>query len=153
MEALTQRNVILLADDDPDDHLIVSDALSDALDDKGLTHELYCVEDGQELMDYLRRQGAYAEPGSSPRPALILLDLNMPRKKGLEAIKEIKSEPLLCSIPLVVLSTSEAEADIAVAYSLGADSFITKPVRFDTLVDIVKELARRWLKDNSNTKN
>jgi CheY-like chemotaxis protein len=131
---------LLLADDDPDDRLLAEQALK-----KGrLANLLRCVEDGEELLDYLRRRGKYADPRESPRPALILLDLNMPRKDGREALHEIKSDPKLRDIPVVVLTTSRAEEDIARAYSLGANSYITKPVKFAALVEVMKAIRKYW---------
>jgi len=95
-------------------------------------------------MEYLQHSGKYAEPGSSPRPGIILLDLNMPKKDGREALKEIKSSPDLWSIPVIVLTTSKAEEDIYRTYDLGVNSFITKPVSFDALVEVMKALGRYW---------
>jgi CheY-like chemotaxis protein len=129
-----------MADDDPDDCMLTEDAFEEAQ----LTNELRFVKDGQDLMDYLHQRGPYANPGRAPRPGLILLDLNMPKKDGREALREIKANPELRSIPIVVLTTSKAEEDILRTYNLGANSFITKPVTFDSLVDVVKTLARYW---------
>lgn len=132
---------LLMADDDPDDREL---ALS-AIRESRLVNELRLVEDGEELMQYLRREGRYREPKDSPRPGLILLDLNMPRKDGREALREIKSDPVLKHIPVVVLTTSKAEEDILRSYGLGANCFITKPVTFEGLVEVVKVLDRHWL--------
>jgi CheY-like chemotaxis protein len=131
---------ILLADDDPDDRMLARDAL----DESRLANDLHEVIDGEELLEYLRRQGKYAAPGSAPRPGLILLDLNMPRKDGREALREIKADPELRSIPVVVLTTSQAEEDIYRTYDLGVSSFITKPVTFEGLVAVMKALGRYW---------
>lgn len=131
---------ILMADDDPDDCMLVRDALEEA----GLINDLRFVEDGDELMDYLYRRGKYAEPSNSPRPGLILLDLNMPKKDGREALKEIKADPDLRRIPIVVLTTSQADEDILRTYDLGANSFITKPVTFESLLEVMKITARYW---------
>lgn len=131
---------ILMADDDPDDCMLVRDALEEA----GLINDLRFVEDGDELMDYLCRRGKYAEPSNSPRPGLILLDLNMPKKDGREALKEIKADPDLRRIPIVVLTTSQADEDILRTYDLGANSFITKPVTFESLLEVMKTTARYW---------
>ena len=131
---------ILLADDDPEDCMIIKEALEESQ----LKHAFHYVTDGQELLDYLHRQGDYREPKSSPCPALVLLDLNMPRKKGLEALMEIKQDLRLRSIPIIVLSTSDAESDITRAYDLGANSFITKNINFDALVDTMKTLSKYW---------
>jgi CheY-like chemotaxis protein len=131
---------ILLADDDADDRMMASDALEESR----LANDLRCVEDGEELMDYLHRRGKYAPPNNAPRPGLILLDLNMPRKDGREALKEIKAEPELRSIPVIVLTTSKAEEDIYRTYDLGVNSFITKPVNFESLVAVMKALGKYW---------
>ncbi|MGZ3703112.1 MAG: response regulator, partial [Bdellovibrionota bacterium] len=114
---------ILVADDDADDRLMIRDALTE----NRLANGLNFVTDGEELMDYLLRKGKYSDPTNSPRPGLILLDLNMPRKDGREALKEIKANPNLRGIPVVVLTTSKAEEDVYRTYNLGVNSFITKP--------------------------
>ena len=131
---------ILMADDDPDDRMLAQDALKEAR----LGNHMNFVEDGQALMDYLQRQGNYSNPEKSPRPGLILLDLNMPKKDGREALKEIKSDPNLRSIPVVVMTTSKADQDILRSYDLGANSYITKPVTFDELVEVVRGLGHYW---------
>ncbi len=136
----TEPVVILLADDDPDDRLLTIRALKRSR----LRNEIYTVEDGEELMDYLYRRGPYADPARSPRPGLILLDLNMPRKDGREALREIKSDPALWRIPVIVLTTSNAEADILRSYDLGVNAFITKPVTFDGLVRALQVLGDFW---------
>jgi CheY-like chemotaxis protein len=130
---------ILMADDDGDDRLMAEDAMRESR----LGNTFRCVEDGQELMDYLTRKGRFAVE-DAPRPGLILLDLNMPRKDGRQALKEIKSDPDLRRIPVVVLTTSKTEEDVLRSYDLGANSFITKPVTFDRLVDIVRTLGNYW---------
>ena len=132
---------ILLADDDEDDRLMTRDALRDAR----LHNDLRFVIDGVDLLDYLKRRGRHADPQSSPRPGLILLDLNMPRMDGREALTLIKADPDLRSIPVVILTTSKAEEDIIRSYDLGVNSFITKPVTFLGLVDVMKVFTRYWL--------
>jgi CheY-like chemotaxis protein len=132
--------VILMADDDPDDRELTRDALAESR----LANELRFVQDGVELMDYLHHRGAYGRGASAPRPGVILLDLNMPRKDGREALREIKADPELRAIPVVVLTTSRAEEDIARSYELGANSFISKPVTFDGLVSVVRGLGQYW---------
>jgi two-component system response regulator len=132
---------ILLADDDEDDRLMTRDALRDAR----LHNPLRTVIDGVELMEYLRREGEYADPKESPRPGMILLDLNMPRMDGREALRAIKGDPELRSIPVVVLTTSKAEEDVIRTYDLGVNSFITKPVTFLGLVEVMKVFSRYWL--------
>ena len=131
---------LLLADDDPDDRLLARQALEKSR----LANDLRCVEDGEELLDYLYRRGKFTDPKQSPRPGLILLDLNMPRKDGREALREIKHDPRLRDIPIVVLTTSKADEDVARTYNLGVNSYITKPVRFAALVEIMKALGKYW---------
>ena len=132
---------ILMADDDQDDCLLVKDAFKESR----LANDLRFVEDGEDLLDYLYHRGKHAGVSSSPRPGLILLDLNMPRKDGREALRDIKSDPDLRSIPVVVLTTSKQEEDIYRSYNLGASSFITKPVTFEGLVEVMKSLGKYWL--------
>jgi CheY-like chemotaxis protein len=132
--------VILVADDDAEDRMLVKDALEESR----LANHVNFVEDGEELMDYLRNQGKYTDKTLYPSPGLILLDLNMPRKDGREAVKEIKADPNLRIIPIVVLTTSKAEEDIIKTYDLGVSSFITKPVTFSSMVDIMKTLGKYW---------
>ncbi len=141
MIATAQRIVILMADDDADDRLLVQDALRDAR----VINDLRFVEDGEDLMEYLYRRGRYADAASAPRPGLILLDLNMPKKDGREALKEIKEDPDLRRIPVVILTTSKAEEDIFRSYDLGASSFIIKPVTFKGLVKLMKAMDRYWI--------
>jgi CheY-like chemotaxis protein len=131
---------ILIADDDPDDRDLTRDALKECR----LANDVHFVHDGEELMDYLNRKGAYEQLAGTPLPGLILLDLNMPRKDGREALKEIKADPVLRRIPIVVLTTSKAEEDILRTYDLGVNSYVTKPVTFDSLVDTIKILGRYW---------
>lgn len=136
---------ILMADDDPDDRLLVKDALSECKEEAGIAEPLRFVDDGEDLMDYLLRRGRHGGEADSPRPDLILLDLNMPRKDGREALREIRSHPELRSIPVVIFTTSRAETDIKLVYELGANSFVTKPVQFDTLVKTLSLIVRYWL--------
>ena len=136
-----QPIVILMADDDADDRMLTKDALEESR----VLNELRFVEDGEELMEYLTRKGKYANPDDSPRPGLILLDLNMPKKDGREALKEIKSDPNLRRIPVVIMTTSKAEEDIFRSYDFGASSFITKPVTFDRLVELMRTLGEYWV--------
>jgi CheY-like chemotaxis protein len=133
--------VILMADDDADDRMLTRDALEESR----VLNELRFVEDGEELMEYLTRKGKYADVKDSPRPGLILLDLNMPKKDGREALKEIKSDPNLRRIPVVIMTTSKAEEDIFRSYDFGASSFITKPVTFDRLVELMRTLGEYWV--------
>ena len=131
---------LLVADDDADDRMLTRDALAE----NRLANDLRFVEDGEELLDYLRRRGRYADPTRSPRPGLILLDLNMPRKGGCEALTEIKADPDLRQIPVVILTTSKAEEDIYRSYELGVNSFVSKPVTFEALVELMGTLGRYW---------
>ena len=139
--SLNERPItILMAEDDPDDRILAREALEEI----HLANDLHFVTDGEELLDYLYQRGKYAEPDNAPRPGLILLDLNMPRKDGREAIREIKADPNLRRIPIVVLTTSKAEEDIYRSYDLGVSSFIIKPAAFESLVDIMKTLSKYW---------
>lgn len=131
---------ILMADDDEDDRLLAQEALEECR----LANDLHFVQDGEELLDYLYHRGKFTPPSQSPRPGLILLDLNMPRKDGREALQEIKADAELRQIPVVVLTTSKAEEDIYRTYDLGANSYITKPVTFESLVEVMKILGRYW---------
>ena len=132
--------IILMADDDEDDFMLAREALAESR----LANDLHQVRDGEELMDYLYRRGKYLDSSTSPRPGLILLDLNMPRKDGREALQEIKADPHLRHIPIVVLTTSKAEEDIYRSYDLGANSFITKPVTFASLVEVMRTIGKYW---------
>ena len=136
-----QPIVILMADDDADDRLLTQDAMTDAC----VINDLHFVTNGEEFMDYLYRRGRYADMATSPRPGLILLDLNMPKKDGREALQEIKADPNLRRIPVVILTTSEAEEDVYRSYDLGANSFITKPVTFESLVELMRVMGRYWI--------
>ena len=133
-------NVILMADDDDDDRLLTRDAVVEA----GLDGDLRFVQDGEELLDYLCHRGKYQAPRTAPRPGLILLDLNMPLKDGREALREIRADPELRRIPVVVLTTSKADTDIGAIYELGANSFISKPFQFEALVAVMKMLGQYW---------
>jgi len=141
MQKRRKTITILMADDDPDDRLMAQEAWANGL----LLNQLRFVEDGEQLLDYLYRRGPYADPDAAPHPGLILLDLNMPRKDGREALQEIKADPNLRCIPIVVLTTSKAEEDILRSYNLGVSSFITKPVTFVGLVEVIKTLKLYWL--------
>lgn len=140
MEKTRNLFPILVAEDDPDDRLIIKDAFEEA----GVHHVIHYVEDGQELMDYLCLRGKYSWPNHSSRPGIILLDLNMPKKNGQDALREIKSDQNLKRIPVVVMTTSKRVEDIGLLYDLGANSYIQKPTDFTTLVTIVKALSRYW---------
>jgi len=132
---------ILMADDDEDDRLLTAGALKRSR----LINDVRFVVDGDDLMQYLRGTGVYAPGGKpAPRPGLILLDLNMPKKDGREALAEIKGDPSLCDIPVVVLTTSKGEEDIVRTYQLGVNSFVSKPVSFDELANVMQTLAGYW---------
>jgi CheY-like chemotaxis protein len=136
-----KRNIkILMADDDEDDRLMTKEALEET----PLGGNLNFVENGEELLDYLFNRNNYDDPVAYPRPDLILLDLNMPKKDGREALKEIKGSPELRKIPVVVLTTSRAEEDIYRTYELGVNSFISKPVTFEGMVETMKTLSLYW---------
>ncbi len=109
-----------------------------------LYNDLRFVEDGEALLDYLYQHGPYSAPGAAPRPGLILLDLNMPKISGREALAEIKTDPNLRTIPIVVLTTSKTEEEIYRSYDLGANSFITKPVNFEAMVEIMRAVTSYW---------
>lgn len=132
--------VILMADDDLDDCLLAREALAES----AIVHTLNFVHDGEELLDYLYQTGKYADPALSPRPDLILLDINMPKKDGIEALREMKANQGLRLIPVVILTTSVAQEDIYRSYNLGANSYITKPVTFKGLVEVMQTLKRYW---------
>ena len=140
MSSLPKTNIILMADDDDDDRLLAQDALAES----GLDASLQFVENGEELLDYLYHRGKFSVPAESPRPGLILLDLNMPLKDGREALRDIRAEPELRRIPVVVLTTSKADTDIGTIYELGANSFISKPFQFEALVGVMKVLGQYW---------
>jgi len=140
LDVLKKPITILIADDDPDDRMLALEALNE----NHLTNNIYFVEDGEELLDYLHHRGQYTDVASAPRPEMILLDLNMPRMDGRESIREIKSTAELRDIPVVILTTSKSEEDIARTYNLGANSYITKPVTFEGLVEVMRGLRRYW---------
>jgi two-component system response regulator len=132
---------ILMAEDDAEDRQMTREAFEASR----LANDLRFVVDGVELMDYLCRRNHYADPATSPRPGLILLDLNMPKKDGRQALTEIKANPNLRNIRVVVMTTSKAEEDILRTYDLGASSYVTKPITFAALVDVITTLGRYWL--------
>lgn len=140
METTPKPITILMADDDADDRMLTREAFEESL----LANDLRFVVDGVELMDYLYHRGQFSDPAQSPRPGLILLDLNMPKKDGREALEEIKSDPDLASIPVVILTTSKEEEDIHRSYQLHCNSYITKPVTLEGLVQVIKSLGRYW---------
>lgn len=130
-----------MAEDDPEDRML----LEDAMEESRLNNPLRFVENGEELLDYLHHRGNFQDQKQYPMPGLILLDLNMPKKDGREALKEIKKDERLRAIPVVALTTSSAEEDIQKTYKLGVSSYITKPVTFEGLVDVMKTIGHYWL--------
>lgn len=136
----TKTITILIADDDSDDRLLIKESLEEAR----LANPLHFVEDGVELIDYLHRKNQFENLKSEPLPGLILLDLNMPRKSGIEALQEIKADPKLRQIPIVVFTTSKAEEDIIRTYNLGVNSFISKPVSFQAFTEVIQTLTKYW---------
>ena len=131
---------ILLADDDEDDRLMTTEALKE----HRVANDVRCVKNGEELLDYLKRRGEYADPATSPKPGIILLDLNMPKMDGRESLARIKTDPTLRRIPVVVLTTSKAEEDVLRSYDLGVNSFIIKPVSFAALVEVLRSVREYW---------
>lgn len=142
MTTPAKLNIILMAEDDSDDRLLAQDALVES----GIATEVRFVENGVELMDYLHHRNKFSHDASCSRPSLIILDLNMPKKDGREALREIKCDPELRRIPVVVLTTSSADSDIARVYELGANSFIAKPVAFNSLVSVMKSIGEYWFR-------
>jgi len=140
MSMTSNNQLIVMADDDADDRLLVADALRDA----AFNGELQFVEDGEELVDYLQQRGKFPARAAASLPGLILLDLNMPKKNGKEVLREIKKDPALRHIPVVVFTTSRADMDIAAAYELGANSFVPKPSAYDALVETMRAIQRYW---------
>ncbi|MGL4612066.1 MAG: response regulator [Trueperaceae bacterium] len=135
-----QPVTVLLADDDPDDQVLTCDAFKEAR----LTNEVRCVTNGEELLQYLRHEGRFVDTTTAPRPGLILLDLNMPKIDGREALSTIKSDPNLRCIPVIIMTTSRAEQDILKSYDLGANSYVTKPATFAELVEVVRGFGHYW---------
>ena len=138
-----ERLHVLLVEDDPDH----ADLVMFTLEDQQVAKAIHHVSDGQAALDYLFRRGDYAEPDKSPRPHLILLDLRLPKVDGLEVLKQIKTgqDQELRRIPGVVLTSSGAEKDIAAAYDCGANSYVVKPVNFETFHHLVAGLSSYWL--------
>lgn len=141
MECRKKKLFVLMADDDEDDCMMVKDAFSENIKQEV---EVSCVQDGEELLNYLQRKGRFADKLRYPDPALVLLDLNMPKMGGLEALAAIRANDRLKMIPVVVLTTSDESLDIKESYSLGANSFITKPLSYEALVNIINSFASYW---------
>src|ERR1700678_1286331 len=140
---MTEKTIapILMAEDDADDRMLAQKALVK----NGADNPLITVNNGKELLDYLYQKGNYSDPSTSPKPCLILLDLNMPKVDGREALKSIKNDENLKSIPVVIMTTSQSEEDILSSYGGGGDSFITKPSTFEGLLKVIKALKDYWL--------
>ncbi|OFY64565.1 MAG: two-component system response regulator [Bacteroidetes bacterium RIFCSPLOWO2_02_FULL_36_8] len=132
---------ILIADDDPEDRMLAKKAL---LENRLFPGCLHFVENGEELLDYLHNKNQFKDKEKFPFPGIILLDLNMPKKDGREALKEIKSDTRLSVIPIIALTTSKAEEDILKTYKLGVNSYITKPVSFESLVQVMRSVSKYW---------
>jgi CheY-like chemotaxis protein len=132
---------ILIADDDADDRMLIEDAFEESR----LSNPLYFVEDGEQLLSFLRRETPYEDLAKQPLPGLIILDLNMPKMDGRTALAHLKQDPALRRIPVIVLTTSQAEEDILKTYGLGVSSFISKPVTFDGLVEVVQVIGQYWI--------
>lgn len=141
MKEKEKRTIVIIAEDDPDDRLLIQDALREATSHKV---EVRFVLDGAEMLDYLYHRGMYRDGQKSPAPELVLLDINMPKKSGLEVLEEIKKDPALRTIPVVLLTTSRAPEHIARSYELGGSGFVTKPSSFSELVDLMRSIERYW---------
>lgn len=142
MKTIPNRKIILLVEDDPDDIYLIGEAI----DECQLNTRIFIVEDGEQMLDYLHQRGDYSDPELAPRPDLILLDLNMPRKDGREALAELKEIPELRSIPVVVLTTSSADRDMKYSYEQGASGFVTKPVTFSGLREAMCKIGDYWIR-------
>lgn len=131
---------ILLVDDDPEDRMLIIDALRI----NHLQNKIHQLENGVELLEYLQNRGKYSDAARFPTPGIVLLDLNMPKKDGREALKELREDPRFKTLPVVVLTTSKSDLDISRTYDLGANSFITKPVSFTTLIAVMQKFCDYW---------
>ena len=138
-----KRTVVIIAEDDPDDRLLIKDAIQEASSKKV---DVFFVQDGAEMLDYLYHRGKYRGTAESPTPELVLLDLNMPKKNGMEVLAEIKGDPGLRAIPVVVLTTSHSPEHVQRSYELGGNGYVTKPDSFSELVELMKGIERYWFK-------
>lgn len=136
-----KQTVVIIAEDDPDDRLLIKDAIQEA-SPKNI--DVFFVQDGAEMLDYLHRRGKYHSTAEAPTPELVLLDLNMPKKNGMEVLEEIKSDPALKTIPVVVLTTSHSPEHVQRSYELGGNGYVTKPDTFSELVDLMKKIEEYW---------
>ncbi len=132
--------VILLVEDDPGDQEITRRSLAKAK----LKNDLFIVEDGEQALDYLFRRGAYTDPAVSPRPDLVLLDLNLPKIDGRQVLEEIRKTPELKRLVVVIMTTSQQEADIVRSYELGVNSYVTKPMDFDQFSKVIQDIGHYW---------
>ena len=148
MNKIDSKVSILMADDDPDDQVL----LQEALRENNISNAVCFVENGEELIEFLTKKGKF-EGKDCATPGLILLDLNMPKMDGREALKLVKADPFLKKIPIVVLTTSRADSDVIECYDLGVNSFISKPVNFHDLVEVTREISNYWLGTVSLPKN
>jgi CheY-like chemotaxis protein len=137
------RTLVIIAEDDPDDRLLIRDALREAA---SANVEVRFVQDGVELLDYLYRRGRYANGENAPTPELVLLDINMPKKTGLEVLEEIKHDEALRTIPVVLLTTSRSQEHIERSYELGGAGFVTKPASYSDLVDLMRSIEKYWFR-------
>lgn len=133
---------ILIAEDDPNDQLLTQEAIEECQ----AFADIDFVADGQELLQFLRREGAHAARAGFPLPGIILLDLNMPRMDGREALKVLKSDPMFKRIPVIIMTNSKADEDISYAYDLGASSYVLKPGGFDELVEVMRGICQYWFR-------
>jgi CheY-like chemotaxis protein len=141
MSSARQSLAVLVADDDEDDRGLIRKAWNKSR----LANDIRFVEDGHELTEYLNHAGKYADPASAPRPGVILLDLNMSRKDGREVLRDIKANPGLRHIPVIILTGSRADEDISSSYDLGANSYITKPASSKAMADVLHVLGKYWI--------
>ena len=139
----SKRTVVIIAEDDPDDRLLIMDAIKEASQQPV---EIFFVQDGAEMLDYLYHRGKFRETANAPHPELVLLDLNMPKKGGMEVLAEIKQDPALRTIPVVVLTTSREQQQISRSYELGGNGFVTKPDSYHELVELMKNIQKYWFK-------
>jgi CheY-like chemotaxis protein len=138
-----KRTVVIIAEDDPDDRLLIKDAIREASQQP---IEVFFVQDGAEMLDYLYHRGKYSQMSSAPHPELVLLDLNMPKKGGMEVLEEIKRDAALRTIPVVVLTTSRAPEHVSRSYELGGNGFVTKPDSYNELVELMQNIQKYWFK-------
>ncbi len=138
----TEEIVILMVDDDPEDVFLTRHAFR-----KGkLANDFRSVENGQEMLDYLRNEGGYTDAAANPRPHIILLDINMPMMNGFDALENMRKDPLICEIPVIMMTTSRDHVDVSRSYSKGASSYISKPVTPGAMMEVVEVIEDYWFK-------